>query len=331
MKNDLVSVIIPVYKVENYLNKCVESVVNQTYKNLEIILVDDGSPDNCPKMCDEWAKKDSRIKVIHKQNGGVSSARNMGIDISTGEYISFVDSDDFIDNTMFEKLYISITKNKCDIAACNYCLIDESNNITKRVENNLKNISPENFYKYYVYDYCYMQNNTMIVDSIGINIWTKLYSKKIIGDNRFLSCAIGEDFIFNCDVITPQTKICAVDENLYYYFLRSDSVMHTFNENKIKQRLEFIKLSMQKYQQKVDEQTFNAFKFLSFKQMMIDLTYCKEKSIYKNYINQIKELKLNTKQNYKVYIKNIKKFKTKILAFLIHNKMFYVLKLLMKK
>lgn len=97
MNKSLVSVIVPVYKVEKYLDKCVESIVEQTYKNLEIILVDDGSPDNCPSMCDSWAQKDSRIKVIHKENGGVSSARNSALDAAAGDYICFVDSDDFIE------------------------------------------------------------------------------------------------------------------------------------------------------------------------------------------------------------------------------------------
>ena len=97
MQDALVSVIVPVYKVEKYLDKCIESIVGQTYKNLEIILVDDGSPDNCPAMCDSWAQKDSRIKVIHKPNGGVSSARNTALDAASGEYICFVDSDDVLE------------------------------------------------------------------------------------------------------------------------------------------------------------------------------------------------------------------------------------------
>ena len=97
MNKPLVSVIVPVYKVEDYLDKCVKSIVAQTYENLEIILVDDGSPDNCPSMCDSWAQKDSRIKVIHKENGGVSSARNSALDAAAGDYICFVDSDDFIE------------------------------------------------------------------------------------------------------------------------------------------------------------------------------------------------------------------------------------------
>ena len=93
---ELISVIIPVYKVEEYLDECVLSVIRQTYANLEIILVDDGSPDNCPRMCDEWATKDSRIKVIHKENGGLSDARNAGLDAAEGQYIAFIDSDDYI-------------------------------------------------------------------------------------------------------------------------------------------------------------------------------------------------------------------------------------------
>ena len=105
MKNELISVIVPVYNVEKYLNKCIQSIVSQTYKNLEIILVDDGSPDNCPKMCDDWAAADSRIKVIHKQNGGLSSARNAALDIAVGDYLFFIDSDDYAEPDMVEFLH----------------------------------------------------------------------------------------------------------------------------------------------------------------------------------------------------------------------------------
>ena len=115
-KKPLITIIIPVYKVEDYLDKCVESVVNQTYKNLEIILVDDGSPDNCPKMCDDWAKKDKRIKVIHKENGGLSDARNKGIDIAKGEFITFIDSDDYVENNYVEFLYNLVRENHAEIS-----------------------------------------------------------------------------------------------------------------------------------------------------------------------------------------------------------------------
>lgn len=112
---DKISVIVPVYNVEDYLEECINSILGQTYKNLEIILVDDGSTDNSSKICDIYEKKDKRIKVIHKENGGLSSARNEGLKYRTGEYISFVDSDDFIDKTMYEKLYSAIKKYDADV------------------------------------------------------------------------------------------------------------------------------------------------------------------------------------------------------------------------
>ena len=120
MREPLISIIIPVYGVEEYLNQCLESVVNQTYANLEIILVDDGSKDNCPAMCDGWANKDSRIKVVHKENGGLSSARNAGLDIFTGEYVAFVDSDDYIAQDMYELLYSRAKEGNYDIVDCGY-------------------------------------------------------------------------------------------------------------------------------------------------------------------------------------------------------------------
>ena len=116
---ELISVIIPIYNVEAYLDECIASVIAQTYSNLEIILVDDGSPDNCPQMCDEWAAKDSRIRVIHKENGGLSDARNAGIDIATGEYIAFVDSDDWIVPEMYEKMLAALKTENAATCAWN--------------------------------------------------------------------------------------------------------------------------------------------------------------------------------------------------------------------
>ena len=113
-----ISVIVPVYKVEPYLRKCLDSIVNQTYRNLEIILVDDGSPDNCGRICDEYAERDNRIRVIHQKNGGVSSARNEGLKIASGDWIGWVDSDDWIEPDMFEYLLENAKKSKADIAVC---------------------------------------------------------------------------------------------------------------------------------------------------------------------------------------------------------------------
>ena len=118
MKSDLISVVVPVYKVEKYLDECVQSIVNQTHRNLEIILVDDGSPDRCPQLCDEWAEKDSRIRVIHQKNGGLSAARNAGLDVAKGDYIGFVDSDDYIAPDMYEQLLIPLLKENKKTSCC---------------------------------------------------------------------------------------------------------------------------------------------------------------------------------------------------------------------
>lgn len=121
-----VSIIVPVYKVENYLEQCVESIMNQTLQDIEIILVDDGSPDKCPKICDEYANKDTRIKVIHKKNGGLSSARNAGIKVATGEYIGFVDSDDYIELDMYENMYNTAVENNVDFVMSDYYRFSEN-------------------------------------------------------------------------------------------------------------------------------------------------------------------------------------------------------------
>ena len=117
-----VSIIIPVYNVEKYLNRCIKSILKQTFRDFELILVDDGSPDKCPQLCDDWCKKDKRIWVIHKENGGQSSARNVGLEAARGEYIGFVDSDDWIEKDMLQLLYDSILKCRADISMCDYVI-----------------------------------------------------------------------------------------------------------------------------------------------------------------------------------------------------------------
>ena len=121
----MVSVIVPVYKVEKYLERCIKSIVNQTYKEIELIIVDDGSPDKCPEICDKWAEKDKRIKVIHKNNEGVSSARNKGIELSKGKYIVFIDQDDYVTDEHIEVLYDCITSNNVDLVISNLIDINE--------------------------------------------------------------------------------------------------------------------------------------------------------------------------------------------------------------
>ena len=127
-----VSVIVPIYKTEKYLSTCVESLLCQTLKEIEIILIDDGSPDNCPALCDNYALKDSRIKVIHKTNSGLSDARNIGIKEAAGEYIGFVDSDDWVKPEMFEKMYQNAIQNNADVVVCNLFVCEQGKQMIKK-------------------------------------------------------------------------------------------------------------------------------------------------------------------------------------------------------
>ena len=166
----LISVIVPIYNVEKYLDRCVDSIINQTYKNLEIILVDDGSPDNCPQMCDDYAKKDSRIKVVHKENGGLSDARNVGMEVATGEYVSFIDSDDYISLDFYETLLETIVDNDSDIVECGVVKFYEDNSFDKysddlKVTNydtvdGLEGLINENPFKQHVWNKLYNQCST---------------------------------------------------------------------------------------------------------------------------------------------------------------------------
>lgn len=210
--NELISVIIPVFGVEEYLNECITSVVDQTYKNLEIILVDDGSPDNCPQMCDKWAEKDERIKVIHKENGGLSDARNAGIEIATGKYIAFVDSDDFIRQDMLEKLYAALMKENADIAACGIL----------SCEGDKENVwgckdfagTPEQIY-------------TLLYDDTAYPVaaWNKLYTRSCWQKLRFPVGKTCEDAFTTYQLIHNAKRIVMIPEPLYCYRIRPGSIM----------------------------------------------------------------------------------------------------------
>ena len=168
---ELISIIVPIYRVEKYLNRCIDSILSQSYRNLEIILVDDGSPDNCSIICEEYAKKDKRIKVIHKKNGGLSEARNYGIEASTGDYIMFVDSDDYISKDMCKTLLINALENNADIVVCNFKEVytDKVEKINKQcIKGNLEVISNiEVLYKYLL---------KTTIDMVVV--WNKLYKRK---------------------------------------------------------------------------------------------------------------------------------------------------------
>ena len=169
---DLISVIVPIYNVEKYIDKCLNSIVNQTYKNIEIILIDDGSTDTSVLKCNNWEKKDNRIKVIHKKNEGLAQARNTGISYATGNYITFIDSDDYIDSKMLEKLYNAINKTNSEISACKYVKINKN----KKVNLN------------YSAEIIEFTNKEAIIDllketNISNYAWNKLFKKELFKRN----------------------------------------------------------------------------------------------------------------------------------------------------
>ena len=179
-----ISVIVPVYKVEEYLCRCVDSIINQTYKNLEIILVDDGSPDSCGRICDEYAEKDSRIKVIHKENGGLSSARNAGLDIATGDYIGFVDSDDFIDAEMYSMLYEMIKNADVEISGVNGRSFVEEEHLLPYIAGR-KNISKEQS--------CEEAIKGLLLRTFNSSVCSKLFLGSLFKSRRFEIGKLSED------------------------------------------------------------------------------------------------------------------------------------------
>ena len=202
-----ISVIVPVYKTEGLLDRCVESIVGQTYKNLEIILVDDGSPDNCPAMCDGWAEKDSRIRVIHKENGGVSSARNAALDIATGDYIGFVDSDDWIEPEMYLSLIQKISESGKNIALCSYYAVEISGERYEcRCVADKEVLDKEDYFRF------------IVLGGDGGYIWNRLYRADIVKEVRFdEDIWYSEDLLFNFKTAQKSNGAAVLDKAEYNY------------------------------------------------------------------------------------------------------------------
>lgn len=215
MKEPLISVIVPVYKVEKYLKRCVESIVNQTYDNLEVILVDDGSPDHCPAMCDVWKDKDDRIKVIHKSNGGLSDARNAGMEVANGELIGFVDSDDWIAPDMYQCLYETMKADNSDIAACGVEMLWEDGTLSQRLTQTGS---------------CVLNReeamDALIEESwLKQPVWYKLYKTDLIRNILFPVGKYHEDVFWSYQAIGTAERVSVTDHVGYYYWQRNGSIM----------------------------------------------------------------------------------------------------------
>ena len=213
--NPMISVIVPVYKVEAYLDKCVSSIANQTYQNLEIVLVDDGSPDNCPAMCDAWAEKDSRIKVIHKKNGGLSDARNAGMAIASGDLIGFVDCDDWISPDMYEILCRNMEKTDSDMAACGVKMVWEDGSPSRMLTR------PGD---------CVLNHEEAMRAIIGESwlkqpVWYKLYKTALVKDISFPVGKYHEDVFWSYQAVARADRVSVTDHVGYYYLQRGASIM----------------------------------------------------------------------------------------------------------
>lgn len=223
MSSKKVSVVVPVYNVEEYLDKSVFSIINQTYKELEILLIDDGSKDNSGILCDEWAEKDNRIRVIHKENGGLSSARNTGIDYATGDYIMFEDSDDWLEETIIEKCVARIEKDKSDLVLFGYRKIDENgHNLGEFTFGNGTYSRTELIQQLY----------SRIVEMSFGYAWNKLYKFEVLKKSRIRNDSTiidREDLVFNMQLLNHWEKISYLNCVGYNYLQRETSLLHNSN------------------------------------------------------------------------------------------------------
>ena len=218
----LVSIIVPIYNIEEYVGRCIESIINQTYTNLEIILVDDGSLDSSPIICDEYGVKDKRIKTIHKLNGGLSDARNAGLDIATGDYITFIDGDDWYDKNAIEKLVNEAIGGELQIA--NMGMFSTNGDLDNAINLPLKKAldNSDSFIR-------------KVCDGLSdVSVCSKLFSINVINGTRFIKGRLNEDFLFLCSILLER-DVCVrtIEYCGYYYLRRPNSITHNPNRQSV--------------------------------------------------------------------------------------------------
>lgn len=319
-----ISVIIPVYNVEKYLNQCIQSVINQTYSCLEIILIDDGSVDGSGSICDEWAKGDSRIIVIHKKNGGLSDTRNKGITIATGAYLFFLDSDDFIASNALGRLYWIIKKTNSDISMCNFIYTDEEGVILRNQEKGPieeDTLSGEQVLKEKMFAPQYWQ---------WVIMCNKLYKKSIF-DNICLPVGkMHEDEYVVHDIFFQSKRVACIADILYFYRQRNNSITNSsfsirnldIVEAYLNRALFYKSINWQKEAEKTLVQTFRFFQD-------------GYESINQNYSIKKKMRKLSKRYNETYFkicsIKSINAYSVKGFFFCISKKLYIILRLVLKK
>ena len=276
-KNPLISIIVPVYNAEKYLDECVESIVNQTYKNIEIILVDDGSQDNSSALCNQWSKKDKRIKTIHKKNGGVSSARNIGISDSKGEWVSFVDADDWIEKDYIKEMIEKANAYNCEYVCCGFNRV--YSNRVEHINSNEKIIEHNSN--------TFLKSLLNVQNSYGF-VHMKLIKKSLIDKIRFdENIKVGEDALFNVQLCKRMDKIVIYNKALYNYRLNLDSVVRKYDIDYVDKYTKSMN-TMKKYinanyqEKNITQMLYN---YIAYHVMLICVNYCyhpENKSKYKS-------------------------------------------------
>lgn len=265
----MISVIVPIYDVEKYLRRCIDSIIAQTYTNLEIILVDDGSTDACPKICDEYAVADPRIKVIHKRNGGLSDARNAGLEMATGEFVGFVDSDDYILPQMYEVLYGACIEYDVPIAMCGRRVVNEENKVIR--------------YEYRMDDAVIFSAKEAIelllkTEKCDSAVWDKLYKRQLFSDIWYPEGVHYEDQNITGRLFYRAGRICHVGQVLYVYRKREDSItVQPFNQHSIDEvkQAELLKKYLDMKYPDLEEKTLY---FVSYKMGFVLSKACKCKN-----------------------------------------------------
>ena len=291
MDNELISIIVPVYKVEKYLEKCVKSILKQNYTNLEIILVDDGSPDKCGQLCDELAKTDDRIRVFHKENGGLSDARNYGVERANGEYIGFVDSDDYIHECMYEELYKAIKKSGTSIAECG---------VTRVYKNTLRpHYEGEDYFlvldrEGYLKEY--LENKRLYGSA-----WCKLIHRDLAKKIKFPTGKIYEDAFYTLELLKTVDKYTLISGNYYYYYIRENSITTRSFSSKDMDYIEIMN--------EIEDYTLANFPIFK-EQLLVRLTFA-----YISIFNQLLEVdNYKRKSEYKILKNKLKDNYFKVLS-----------------
>ena len=338
MQSTLISVVIPVYKVEKYLDRCIASVVNQTYENLEIILVDDGSPDACPAMCDAWAKRDNRIRVIHKENAGLGMARNTGIESASGEFICFIDSDDFILPNMIEQAVGVAKKENADITIYGFIIVDGAGKETKIIpQPRQRNYSGEEVRNIFLPEYIGVDPKTGKDSGIPGSACTCLISMELVRHSNWHFVSerdiLSEDVYSFLVLCKEVKKVVVLNKSLYCYCTNDVSLTHTFHRD----RFEKNKYCYQKcvelcqelnYPEEVQNRCTELLVGGTISAMKQDVAYYKEKEKALQRIRQI----VNDELLQQVLLKKKRdktKLKKKIFLWAVRHKMYVMVYLLL--